>query len=74
MSILVLLVAPEQLFYFYSSLGHVPLTFLLSLFLLEYNKFQVVVRQEYSLTNSQTMLKQVTLSFHGLSSPSINAP
>ena len=66
--------APEQLFYFYWSLGHVPLPFLLSLFLLEYNKSQVVVRQEYSLTNNQTMLKQVTLSFHGLSSPSVNAP
>ena len=30
--------APQQLFYFYSSLGHVSLIFLLSLFLLEYNK------------------------------------
>ena len=31
-------VAPEQLFHFFSSLSHVPLTCLLSLFLLEYNK------------------------------------
>ena len=35
---LVLLASPWAAFYFYSSLGHVPLTFLLSLFLLEYNK------------------------------------
>ena len=50
------------------SLGHIPLTFLLSLFL------QVVVQQEYPLANAQTMLEQAALSFCGFSFPSVNAP
>ena len=47
---------------------HLSLTFLLSLFL------QIVVRQEYPLANTQTMLEQAALSSCGLSPPSVNAP
>ena len=60
--------APQQLSYFYSSLGHVSLTFLLNLFL------QVVVRQEYPPANTQTALEQAALSFCGLLPPSVKAP
>ena len=35
---------------------------------------QVVVWQEYSPTNTETMQEQVALSFCELSSPSVNAP
>ena len=59
--------APQQLSYYYESLDNISLIFLLSLFL------QVVVQQEYPPGNTQTMLEQATLSFCGLSSPSINA-
>ena len=48
--VLLLLVSPEQLFCFYSSLGHIPLTFLLSLFLLEYRKSPSTTR--ISLSNT----------------------
>ena len=58
----------QQLSYSYWSLGHISLTFFLSLFL------QVVVWQEYPLANTQTILEQAALSFCGLSSPSENAP
>ena len=60
--------APQQLSYFCSSLGHISLTFLLSFF------FQIVVQQEYPLDNTQIRLEQAALSFYGLSSSSVNAP
>ena len=34
----------------------------------------MVVQQEYSLTNTQMILRQVTLAFHELSFPSVNVP
>ena len=64
---------PWELFCFSKSVGHVSLTFLLSWLLLEYSKSPSDSLREYSLANTQTMLKRVTLSFHGLSSPSVNA-
>ena len=48
------------------------LTFLLSLFLLEYSKSPSDSLTRIFLANTQTMLKQATVSFHGLSSPSVN--
>ena len=63
-----ILTSPPAVFLLHLSLGHVSLTSLLSLFL------QIVVRQEYPLANTQTMLEQAALSSCGLSPPSVNAP